>query len=260
MAPGNYFPKALPLLGTTKGRTLCMWPVYVVHFLTLTFSAQNLVMPSINSSFVWGLTAFRKKCFSSCQTNSIGLRSGDLGSVFHQLMLLSSVTTEIQSPFSRNPHPSDFRKINPGRPIFHQSWSPVNLPHLLQSSPWFQNSKHSTRVVSILVRHQFYYSHLEVTTQHCGFSTKQLVLLASLQGWRLYLALSNSGLFIILFSARGTFSNFLCLCSALPVVCTPLSWVSMSVAYKTVVPWGYKINQFYFLTLLFLLKLWIFTK
>ena len=77
---------------------MCMWPMYVVHFLGLTFSAQNLVMPSINSSFVWGLTTFRKKCFSSCQTNSIGLSSGDLGGVFYQLMLLSSMKVFAHRP------------------------------------------------------------------------------------------------------------------------------------------------------------------
>ena len=54
-------------------------------------SLQNLSIPSISSSFVLGFTIFLRKCFSSCQSISMGLRSGDSGGVFHQLMPLSSM-------------------------------------------------------------------------------------------------------------------------------------------------------------------------
>jgi len=52
--------------------------------------AQNLFMPSINSSFRCGFTSLLINSLSSCQRFSIGFKSGDSGTVFHQLMLLAS--------------------------------------------------------------------------------------------------------------------------------------------------------------------------
>ena len=63
--------------------------MYFVH-LAMSTVAQNLFMPSINSSFRCGFTSLLINSLSSCQRFSIGFKSGDSGTVFHQLMLLAS--------------------------------------------------------------------------------------------------------------------------------------------------------------------------
>ena len=42
-------------------------------------------------TLLFGLTMFRKKCLSSCHRSLIGVRSGNSGGVFHQLMSFSSI-------------------------------------------------------------------------------------------------------------------------------------------------------------------------
>ena len=61
----------------------------LVHFAALTV-LQNLRIPSTNSSLVRGLTSRRINSFSSCHIFSTGLRSGDSGGVFHQLIPFAS--------------------------------------------------------------------------------------------------------------------------------------------------------------------------
>ena len=68
----------------------CKRPMYLEHFSASTFSLQNVSMPSMSSSFVFNLSWFPRKRFSSRQSNSIELRSGDSGGVFHQYIPLSS--------------------------------------------------------------------------------------------------------------------------------------------------------------------------
>ena len=59
--------------------------IYLLHFSILTVS-QNFSMPEMSSSFVEGLISRLMYSFSSCHKFSIGLRSGDSGGVFHQLI------------------------------------------------------------------------------------------------------------------------------------------------------------------------------
>lgn len=88
---GSYSPEALPWRATTRGSTFCKWPMYLVHFSASTRSSQNLEIPFTNSSLVRGFTIVLRKCFSSCHSSSIGLRSGDSGGVFHQLIPFCSI-------------------------------------------------------------------------------------------------------------------------------------------------------------------------
>ena len=69
--------------------------------------------------------------------------------------------------------------------MFPRSSNSIHLPHLRQSCPLFQNSKLSTKAVPILVRHKFYYNHIETTTQTRRILTQKtaVVLLTSGQGW-----------------------------------------------------------------------------
>ena len=63
--------------------------MYLVHF-TLSTVDQNSLITYISCCLVVGLTSLRTNSLSSCQRFSIGLRSGDSGTVFHQFMPLSS--------------------------------------------------------------------------------------------------------------------------------------------------------------------------
>ena len=55
-----------------------------------TLSIQNLVIPSMSLSLFLGFTMFLKKCLSSCQSSSIGVKCNDSGGVFHWLMPFST--------------------------------------------------------------------------------------------------------------------------------------------------------------------------
>ena len=57
--------------------------MYLSHFLLSTV-AQNCLIPSISCSLVIGFTSLLINSLSSCQRFSIGLRSGDSATVFHQ--------------------------------------------------------------------------------------------------------------------------------------------------------------------------------
>jgi hypothetical protein len=62
--------------------------MYFSHFAWSTVP-QNCCIPSISSSFTFGLTSRRMYSLSSCHRVSMGLRSGDSAGVFHRLMDLS---------------------------------------------------------------------------------------------------------------------------------------------------------------------------
>lgn len=72
-----------------RGITFLKCLMYFVHFSTVTVF-QNRLIPSISSFFVVGLTSRWMNSFSSCHKFSMGLKSGDSGGVFHQLIQLLS--------------------------------------------------------------------------------------------------------------------------------------------------------------------------
>ena len=59
--------------------------MYLMH-LAASIVAQNVLIPSIKSCFVFGLASLLMNSFISCHRFSMGLQSGDSAGVFHQLM------------------------------------------------------------------------------------------------------------------------------------------------------------------------------